>query len=149
MKPKVTWVLVADGKRAQFFRNSGPGRGLVAMPELGAESGLPRLHELTTDRPARVQESANSARHAIEPKQDPRELLKLRFADRLARQLNAAIRDKRCHRFVLSGPPRFLGELRERLSPQARAVVVGEFPKDLTQRPIPEITAQVGTVLAV
>ena len=34
MKPKVTWVLIADGAHAKLFENGGPGKGLVARSRI-------------------------------------------------------------------------------------------------------------------
>jgi len=151
MKPTVTWVLVADGKRAQLYRNDGPDHGLNRVANGSFESDLPPTHSgaVMTDRPARVQESASSARHAIEPKTDPRRAAKAAFAAELAKKLEDGLVRGACQRIVLVAPPRILGELREHLSPRGRDAVAGEIVKDLTHLPLAELAKQVGTVLAV
>jgi protein required for attachment to host cells len=151
MKPTVTWVLVADGKRAQLYRNAGPDHGLERVANGSFESHLPPTHSgaLMTDRPARVQESAAPARHAIEPKTDPRRALKTAFAADLARKLEDGLVKGACQRIVLVAPPRIMGELREHLSARGRAAVAGEIVKDLTRLNLPDLTKQVGTVLAI
>ena len=115
------------------------------------ESDLPPTHSgaYMTDRPARVQESASSARHGIEPKVDPRRAAKSAFAAELAKKLEDALVRGACKRIVLVAPPRILGELREHLSPRGREAVAGEINKDLTHLGLAELAKKVGTVLAV
>jgi protein required for attachment to host cells len=151
MKPTVTWVLVADGKRAQLYSNAGPDHGLERVPNGSYEAALPPTHAgaAISERPGRVHESASTTRHGIEPRVDPRRALKSAFAAGLAETLDAGLARGACQRLVLVAPPRALGELREHLSPRGRAAVAGEIVKDLTQLALPELAKQVGKVLAI
>lgn len=151
MKPTVTWVLVADGKRGQLYRNDGPEHGLERVPDGSFESDLPPTHAgaAISERPGRVQESASSSRHGVEPRVDLRRALKTAFAATLAEKLDAALARGACQRLVLVAPPRILGDLREHLSPRGRAAVAGEINKDLTHLGLSALAERIGKVLAV
>lgn len=151
MKPTVTWILVADGKRAQLYRNDGPAHGLARVPNGSFELDLPPTHAgaAISERPGRVQESATSARHGIEPRVDPRRAVKAAFAAELAGKLDAELARGAFQRLVLVAPPRVLGELREHLSPRGRAAVAVEINKDLTHLGLPALAERIGKVLAV
>lgn len=148
MKPTVTWVLVADGRRATIFANEGPGKGLAPVPGANFEIELHPSREIVSDRPGHGQESATSARYAIEPV-DYHRLEKAQFARELARQLDAAVEGGTCQRLVLVAPPRVLGDLRQALSAKSRSAVAGELDKDLTHKKAPEIAQHLTSVLAV
>lgn len=134
-----TWILVADNARARLF-------------EMGTlESGHPLLEIATfvnpegrgrganPDRLPRVQESMNSARHAVEPRISRRE----KSVDLFVEELNATLENGRVtHRYerlVLVALPHFLGKLRAKLNPQVSRHVVAEVPHELTTRQPDEI----------
>jgi protein required for attachment to host cells len=145
MKKIMTWILVGDGKRARIFRNEGAGKGL--KPVAGGEF-LTELHpnrDLVSDKPGRVQESATTGRHAVEPRVDYHRLEKEKFAQGLAKVLDQAAVAGSFTRLVLVAPPRTLGDLRAALAPRTQALVVGEIDKDLTH----ERPDQIETHLAV
>ncbi|MFZ5791799.1 MAG: host attachment protein [Pseudomonadota bacterium] len=149
MTSTVTWVLVADGKRATIFTNDGPGRGLAPVPGASFTTELHPSRDIVSDRPGHVQESAGSARHGVEPKVDYHRLEKTLFARELAKRLDAAIDGGKCQRLVLVAPPRVLGDLRQALSAKSRAAVAGELDKDLTHLKTSEIAQHLKSVLAV
>ena len=148
MKPIVTWILVADGKRASVLSNDGPGRGLKPVPGMNFETELHANRDILTDKPGRSQESANTARHAVEIP-DYHRIEKAMFAREVARHLDAAFEAGGCKRLLLVAPPQTLAELRNSLAPKSRNAVMAEIDKNLTHLKPAEIAKHLETVLLV
>jgi protein required for attachment to host cells len=138
-KGNATWFVVADGSRARFLARAdgGTGYGVVASYE-SQEARLPS-RDLVSAPPSRAQESANSAHHAIEPRQDPHVAQKAAFAREVAHHLKAARDHGEYGQLVLYADPRSLAVLREALDPATRRLVKAEFSKDLTKTPVADL----------
>lgn len=130
-----TWILLADGARARFLQNLGPGKGLEELAPGTIETPHPPDRDIDADRPGRVQDRAGPGRHAMEPPTSPHEKLKMDFAKSLAESLNAAERGGKFDRLILAAPAKALGELRQQLSKGTRNKVLREIDKDLVAAP--------------
>ncbi len=149
MKPIRTWIVVADGAHARFFLNEGPGRGLTpALPEAPAVPHPP-TREQGSDRPGRVFESADSSRHALEPRADWHRLEKQQFARAVARIVDQASGDNAFDRLVLIAPPKTLGDLRAALGQASHGAIHRELAKDLTHVADAALPAHLETVVNV
>jgi len=135
MKRIITWILVADGSQARLFCNDGPGRGVAPLSDdLLTGCNLPG-REIMSDRPGRTFDSTGQGRHAKEPRTNPREVEKRRFAHTLAAMLEDGLNQGRFDCLVLVAPPRALGQLRDELSESVRDKISAELAKDLTHTP--------------
>lgn len=148
MKKTVTWILVADGARARILKNEGPGKGLEAAMDQEFRHKLPSTHELGVERPGRVQESANAARHAMENPVDWHRFEKEKFAKEMAGVLDKAAAAGAFERLILVAPPRTLGDLRAALGAAAKKKVTAELDKDLTHVPVGDMPGHLGGLLA-
>jgi protein required for attachment to host cells len=101
------------------------------------------------NRAGRAFSSAGPARSAIEPHSDPHRQLKRNFVQRLADALAHGWRDRAYDHLIMVGAPAALGDLRAALSPEVRAKVTAEVPKDLTQIPDAAVAEHLKDVLAV
>lgn len=144
MKPTITWILIADGARARFMSNSGPGKGLEALPDLVFEGD--HKPTIDADRPGRTFDSVGEGRHAMAPVADPHELLKAQFVDQLAATLEQHA--DAFDRLVLVAPPHILGMLRKSMPDAVAAKVTGELGKDLTHTPNTELPKHLQEVIA-
>ncbi|MBK1698456.1 host attachment protein [Rhodovibrio salinarum] len=149
MKPIRTWILVADGARARFLENHGPGKGLEAALDSEMQQHLPPNRELVTDKPGRGSSPASGGRHAVAPRTDWHTFEKERFAHQVAETLDHARTEGRFDRLVLVAPPKTLGWLREQLSKPTYAKVTGEIAKDLTNASDADLKEQLGAVMAI
>ncbi|MGE5147149.1 MAG: host attachment protein [Candidatus Eiseniibacteriota bacterium] len=149
MKKTRTWILIADGARARILQSEGWGTGLTPVPGQAREIANPPTRDQVSDRPGHVQESANSARHAIAPRTDWHRYEKHLFAGALADIVNRASLDKAFDRLVLVAPPHTLGDLRQALDKQARKRVAAELDKDLTHLSLDELQAQLEKIVPV
>jgi len=139
MKKARLWYVIADGGRARFVERDEEGAFLTlssfVSPELHKSA-----HELGRDRPARVKESASTARSAVEPRRDLHEAAKEDFIRTVANTLAAELRDSKFDELVLVAPPGVIAELKDSLTKPTAKVVVRELHKDLTKVPDHELT---------
>jgi len=113
-QPVTTWILVADGAKARLLERIGANAPLTPAsakcfsdPEARAPT-----RDIGADRPGRVQESANAARHAMEPRVDWHRYAKEQFAKSVAGALEEAALQKKYEALILVAPPQALGDLR-------------------------------------
>lgn len=149
MKPKTTWILIADGARARIFANRGPGSGIEPVPGGEIEGDHRPSRDILRHKPGRTFESAGVTRHAIDPHHDPHRELKREFSETLAAMLDQHLAEKSYDRLILVAPPVTLGDLRAALSERVRALVSAELGKDLTKTPSAELPGHLADVLAV
>jgi protein required for attachment to host cells len=150
MRGKITWVLVADGEKAAFFHNDGPGKGLQPIPELGEQRHGPDTHDMMSDKQGLARGGpGTSGTAALLPRNDPHELEEKRFVEHLAKELDQAAQAKRFDRLIIAAPPRALGNLRKALSPATAKLVTAEYSKDLTKSTPADIAHHLEDHLAV
>ncbi len=140
-KSVTTWVLVADGAKARLLERIGTDAPLTPASDRCFSEAQARTptRDLGADRPGRVQESANAARHAMEPRVDWHRYAKEQFAESVAGALEEAALSKKYEALILVAPPQALGDLRSALGQHAKALVAGEIAKDLTNLPDNEL----------
>jgi len=132
MRPKVTWVLLADGQNAAVYFNDGPGRGLTPIPEYTARRKGPDSHEMMSDRAGhRFGGAAKASSGATLPRNDPHEFEERRFVEEAAEKVNRAALDNKFDRLIIAAPPRALGQLRQALSKASTERISAEVNKDL------------------
>ena len=137
-KPKL-WYLIADGGRARFVERDEQGAYRTVVSFVAAELHA-RSSDLGRDRPPRVKESANVARHAVEPRRDLHEAAKQDFIALVAEQIAAEHGNGRFDSLMLVAPPKVLTELKQKLSKPMAGLVVGDLQKDLTKVPDHDLT---------
>jgi protein required for attachment to host cells len=139
MKHAKIWYVIADGGRARFVARDESGAFRTVVSFVAAELHE-RSHDLGLDRPPRVKESANAARHAIEPRRDLHQAAKEDFVKLVAEQLDEEHGRGQFDRLVLVAPARVLTELKAKLSKPIAKIVVSDLQKDLTKIPDHDLT---------
>ena len=139
MKPKTTWILLADGAQAKVFQNTGPGSGLVPVTDLLFEEEPKQAREIMADKPGRSFASAGTARSAMEYSSDPVQVREARFVKSVADVLARKHQEGAFARLIVAAAPTALGDLRGVMSDQLKQAVVAELDKDLTNLPTPEL----------
>src|ERR1019366_2546339 len=138
MKHPRTWYVATDGGRARILQkqDTPDGRdGFDTQYEFVSADIHGRTHELGTERPGRTHESANSAHHAVEPREDLHRTEKRKFVDEVAKALNEANAQDAFDRLILVAPARALGELNHALDAATQKKVAARMQKDLTHVP--------------
>lgn len=151
MKPKTTWVLVADGATAKVFTYLGRSGGLEAIDGLMFQQDHLKARDINSDRDGGTY-SGSAARGqgqgGYEPDRDAVQVREARFVKRVAETLEERFRRKEFDKLVVAAAPTALGDLRPHLSKELQAAIVAEVPKDLTKSPTPKLEAQLLSVLA-
>lgn len=135
-----TWILVADRARARLLSRAERFGPLAELGGYANPQGHLRPSDEGRDRPPRTQESANTARHAIEPHTDPHDKAAQAFARELAQVIERGRVEHAWEALILVAPPRFLGQLNAALGKQAAKLVERTVPKDLTHVDIAELS---------
>lgn len=128
-------IVVADRETARFYRHARPGAPLEPAGVLNR----PSLGDRNADRPGRAFESANQARHAMEPPTSYQEAERQAIAAEIAAITHAAIDEFEVDQLVLVAEPKVLGALRRALRKSARERVVLEIDSNLTKAPPDEL----------
>jgi protein required for attachment to host cells len=140
MKKAKLWYVIADGGRARFVEQDDGGAFRTLSNFVSTELHK-RSEELGRDRPARVQESAASARHAVEPKRDLHDAAKEDFIRTVGAELAGLQKEGSFDELVLVAPPGVIRELKDALSKPVAERVVRELHKDLTKVPDHDLTS--------
>jgi protein required for attachment to host cells len=134
MRHWALWIAIADGERARIVQPDADDK-LCMVSALDSATAHHRSRELATDRPGRAFESAAPGRHAYEPRHDPHELAKERFAHLIAEELNEAAARAAFDELVVAAPARVLHDICRALDANAAERLVGTLEKDLTKVP--------------
>ncbi|MFY9643058.1 MAG: host attachment protein [Rhodomicrobium sp.] len=148
MKPIRTYILIADGARAHLLLSEGRGKPLAEVTGSEQQQEIKPDHEMSAERPGRVHESANVARHAIE-RDDLHRREKERFAQSLAEDLGRRLANNEYDRLVIAAAPETLGVIRSAMSEKVQAVILAEVAKDLTKLPNPQVKELLGKDLPI
>jgi protein required for attachment to host cells len=136
--PHNTLILVGDGRKALFLRNSGAQMNIKLEVERRLLHPAPPTHEMGTDRPGRTVSGPGGVRSAVE-QTDWHQMEEDRFVDTVAAVLARAAEADPDLQIAIVLPPKALGHLRAGMSAALRKHVIAEIPKDLTGHPIADI----------
>ncbi len=129
--PKTLYI-IADGGRARYIERTAPGHFTTLQSFISAH-----IHDkssaLTRRKPARVHESATSARHTIAEKQDPRDKVESAFVQSIADDLHKKNALDRYDNLVIVAPARLQKVISTSLSPALAAKLIKSIDKDLTK----------------
>lgn len=132
MKPKKTWILIADGARARIVRNEGPGTGVTPVyPYDFAASTVP-TRDYGSDKPGRTHARGTARRSSYQPREDWHTFEKGKFATEMAQMLNREAEGQAFDQLILVAPAKTIGILRAALKGSVGGRVIGEVIKDLT-----------------
>ncbi len=132
------WVVVCDGSKALMLQNEGDAELINLKVVEAMDEKHAATHEMGTDKPGRVQESAVTGRSAVE-QTDWHERAEDEFLGKVAAKLDGMIDSHEIKHLVLVAPPRALGRIRNHLSDKVSKVIDTELDKDLTNLPVDQI----------
>ena len=128
-------IIVADAEHARFIRSAGDAK-LHEETAFDSTALHKQSSDLGADRPGAAMHTGSTAHHALAPRHDPKDLETAKFAQFVARQVNAAAAEDAFDALVLVAPPHSLEPLRAALDSSADARIIGTLPKDLVKTPI-------------
>lgn len=148
MKPKRTWVLLADAAQAKIVEYIGPGRGLQPVEGAVFSHIHASTHNLTSSRPGRAFDGMGQGRHSMESGTDAHAYEKYKFARELVQFLEVKAQQDDYDRLILVLPPRMLGDFRGLLKQGTQLRVYKELAKDLVSVPLNELPSHLQEVIA-
>lgn len=138
--PPNTLVLVADGTKMLFLRNQGEGQQIDLVTEAHHERQDRKDREIKSDAAGAGGQSAGYGRPAMQ-ETDFHQQEEDRYAADAADQLRLRALAGDFESLAIVAPPKTLGELRKHLHKEVENRIVMELPKEMTNRPIPDIAA--------
>ncbi len=133
-------VLVVDGRKLLFFKNTGTAAAPVLTVVSHEEQVSAATRDQGSDRPGSNQ-SGKGASHSGYEQTDYHQLDEDRFALEAANMLKREVLAGHIHDLIIVAAPRTLGELRKHYHSEVQKRVAGEISKDLAGRPTSEIAA--------
>lgn len=143
--PHNALVVVGDGARAVFLRNSGT----IMSPSLALESVFeqsnPPNREQGTDKPPHGGSAApRGPRNNIEPT-DWHGQAEVRFAREIADKLYDLAHRRTFQCLLIVAPPKVLGRLRKSMHKEVTARIEAEIPKELATGSVRAIQQELNT----
>lgn len=131
------WVVVADGSKALFLRNSGDEKFPMLEVFREEEQENPPTHEQGAHKPGRMHDG-NQHRSSVADT-DWHQLAEDRFAKDLAGILYRQAHRHKYNDLILVAAPSVLGEMRKELHKEVSDKIIAEIAKDLTNHPVDKI----------
>jgi len=134
------YVLVADGRKALFFRNEGDAEHPNLEVIRADEQDNPADRDQKSDAPGVTVSSFGHGRSTME-EVDFHQQAEDRFAAEAAEQLKGWALGGRFEDLIVIAPPKTLAEIRSHYHVEVRERLRGEIAKDLTRHPVDRIEA--------
>ena len=150
---KRNWIVVANAARARVLEESdrvGRYAHVADLVHPASRLNGVRLAELHGgDRPGHVEGVGHgTGSAAYQPRTEPRERERDRFAHEVAQVLNQGVAGGRCAGLTLVASDPFLGALKSHLSVQSRKVLLRTVGSDCTALRDEEVAHRLGWVTA-
>lgn len=147
-----TWVLVADRARARLFEwlppSPQPGEAsrpvLMELADIAAPEGRLRPRDIEADRLPSTHAPFGPGSHAIEPRTQPQDRQRARFARELCDLLEDNRLAGRFESLVLVASPRFLGALNSAMDRPLRRCVATQVARELVEADQARLMAAIG-----
>ncbi|MCP3733750.1 host attachment family protein [Sphingomonas sp. RP10(2022)] len=141
--PHNAFVLVADGRKALFFRNQGDAEYPNLKVEHAEEQDNPANRDQKTDAAGAASSTRGGGAFAAGGgsmgETDFHQQEEDRFAAETADMLKRRALANDFESLIIVAPPRTLGELRKHYHKEVSDRLTGELAKDLTGHPVPDI----------
>lgn len=135
-----TLVLIADGQRATFLRNSSK-ENAIRLEMLHSMAFFNEANrDLNTDRPGRTQVGMTERGTSYE-QTDVHQANEVSFLMGVIAIIDSIMNEYSLTNIVLIAEPRALGVLRQKMAPAAISKVVLQLDKDYTKTPLPVLEA--------
>ena len=137
------FIVVADGRRAIVYRNSGTAQAPHLEEVAGFEQNNPPSREHGTDKAGTGFSSAGGIRSSVS-ETDYHDAKEKAFAKEIVHVMVDLKRDRTIAKLIWIAPPRMLAELRHDMPHQLKEITVKEIDKDLTKHAPHEIVKLIG-----
>lgn len=140
--PHQALVLVADGRKLLLLRNHGDEARIDLRIEDHDETGSAADHDRKTDLAGQSPAPGNTGLPGgTMGETDYHQQAEDRWAKAAAQDLQRRALSHDFSALVVVAPPKTLGVLRQNYHKAVEGLLLAEYPKEMTDRPIPEIEA--------
>jgi protein required for attachment to host cells len=130
-----TWVLLADGSRAQLYEKGGNDhRDWKLLKAFDHPPARQSGQDLAGNRPDAIQHQMESTAKGTEGAHGVQEYESSRFASELSDYLHGAATRNEFSRLVVAAAPRFLGTLKAKFSKPVKERISHFLAKDYASR---------------
>lgn len=136
------YVVVADGRRAQIYRNSGTAQAPHLDLVTGFEQKNPASHEHGSDKGGSVFSSAGGTRSRV-GESDYHDAQERLFAKDVMHAVVELDRTSRLTALIWIAPPRMLASLRADMPKHLKEITKNEIDKDLTKHSAHDILSAI------
>lgn len=136
MKPKKTWVIVANGEIVRLF--DLPVRTGPLAPLDDHVWNAPETNDYA-DTQGMSHSSVGPAQRRLSPRTEPEDRALDEFARVISDKLADALQSGSFEQLVIVAAPRLMGFLRDHLSDAVRATIWVEIDKDFTRMPLDKL----------
>ncbi|HZS81412.1 MAG TPA: host attachment protein [Stellaceae bacterium] len=145
-EPRI-WIVIADGSRARIVAPHDRASAYKTLRAFDSPEARRSAHALGEDLPGRVQESAASGRHAVEPRTDAHMHAEAAFLRELATAIVAADQQDSFDHLLLVAQPRVAAALVDQLPHAVKSKITGQLAKDLTKVPDHQLASHLEAAL--
>ncbi|MBJ7449761.1 MAG: host attachment protein [Parachlamydiales bacterium] len=125
------WVVVANKSYAEIYEVHGYGKEIRSVARIDHPDGRKKDGELVSDKPGRSSDSSGTARHAVEPKTLPHEVVEHEFAITICKLLEK--HHMQFKTLSIIAPPHLLSCLRKAMPKSLSSCIEKEINKDLPE----------------
>jgi protein required for attachment to host cells len=133
------WIVIADAGTARIFRSD---EALVAWTGVRTLSN-DRIHlhaaDLASDHRGATRARPGGDRSALDRHTDPHDVERVRFAGAVADAIDEGLASGAYERLVIAAAPKFLGDLREKLSDRVARRLAASIPHDFTHTTVDDL----------
>lgn len=142
-------ILVADQSRARLYGTETVHATPVEIEGFSNVAGKRREQDLVSNAPGRASSPAGAFPHVISNENEAHLHALDQFAKNIVTELESILLSAPRTSLYLIAGPRFLGILRNKMSPNVEKHIAGELHKDLTNIPATELPGYIKIINSV
>ena len=131
---KSFYILVANSNHAQIYqkrKNHGP---LISLKDFKCEECKVHNNDLVSDTPGRVANQNSKRTKGLTPPTSPHQKALNNFVAMIVNFLEHARQESKLEGLVIVSPPHFLGQLKQKFSPQMAKLITQSIHKDYSNK---------------
>ena len=125
-------IIVADSAHAKFFLKAGKNAPLEEIIGWINQRGRDHERDLVTSRPGRTLDRQGGALHSMDPRTSTKTHQAMEFAKHLSLELEKYAAQGKFKQLIIIAAPKFLGMIRQHLSPNIKQKIIYEVDKNAT-----------------
>ena len=131
---KSFYILVANSNHAKFYEKKRNQDVLFPLKEFNCDECKLHDSDLVSDKPGRVANQSSKRTKGLTPPTGPHQKALNHFVLQIVNFLEAARKESKIEGIVIVAPPQFLGQLKQKFSPQTMKLITQSIHKDYSSK---------------